>query len=98
MQSRQHAEAFRILAERDKSALWHPLLAAIDRVFVAVQRFYSANKGKGDTAIDISTFFRHTKGRHGQFERTWNDAGNKGRTIFLRKTEEVQEAMSSFER
>jgi hypothetical protein len=98
LRSRQHAEAFRLLSERDKSALWPPLLAAIDRVFVAAQRFYSANKGKGDTAVDVSTFFRHTKGRHKQFEDMWDDSGNKSRAPFLRKIEEVGEAISSFER
>ena len=98
LRSRQHAEAFRLLAERDKSILWPALLAAIDRVFVAAQRFYSVNKGRGDTAVDISTFFRHTKGRHKQFEDMWNDTGNKGRASFQRKLEEVREAISTFER
>ena len=98
LRSRQHAEAFRLLAERDKSMLWPALLTAIDRVFVAAQRFYSVNKGRGDTAVDISTFFRHTKGRHKQFEDMWNDTGNKGRASFQRKLEEVREAISTFER
>jgi hypothetical protein len=98
LQSRTHAEAFRLLAERSQSGLWQPLRAAIDHVFVAALRLYSANKGKGDTAIDISTFFRHAKGRHRQFERMWNDTGNKIRGPFLLRLEEVREAITSFER
>jgi hypothetical protein len=98
LHGRQHAEAFRLLAERNQPVLWQPLRTAIDHVFVAAQSFYSANRGKGDTAIDISTFFRHTKGRHKQFEHMWNAAGNKIRTPFLLSLEEVREAITAFER
>jgi hypothetical protein len=98
LQSRAHAEAFRLLAERNQSGLWQPLRAAINHVFVAALRFYSANKGKGDTATDISTFFRHTKGRHRQFERMWNEAGDKTRRPFLQRLAEVRDAITTFER
>lgn len=90
LHSRQHAEAFRLLAERNQSVLLQPLRAAIDHVFAAALRFYSANKGRGDTATDISTFFRHAKSRHKQFERMWNDAGNKFRRPFLLRLEEAE--------
>jgi hypothetical protein len=98
VRSRHHAEAFRLLAEHDKPVLWRPLLAGIDRVFVAVRGFYSANKGQGEAAVDISTFFRHAKGRHRQFEQVWNGTGNKSRAPFLLKLEEVREAIVAFER
>jgi hypothetical protein len=98
IRSRQNAEAFRLLSERNQPVLLQHLHAAIDQVFVGAQRFYSVNKGKGDTAVDVSTFFRHTKGRHQQFEQLWNDTGDKIRKSFLRRLERVQEAITEFER
>ena len=39
----------------------------VERVFLAAQRFYELNKGKGEEEIDVSRFFRDRQGRHEEF-------------------------------
>jgi hypothetical protein len=46
---------------------------ACDAVFGAVLAFYRANRGSGQTVIDVSTFFQR-RGLHIEFEKFWNKA------------------------
>lgn len=97
LRSRANADKFRIMAERNRAELWHPLDAAIERVFIAAAKFYGVNKGKGDTEVDVSSFYRHTKGRHKQFEQMWQSKANKGRRHFESHLAKCIEAVQEYE-
>jgi len=57
---------------------------AIREVFIAALAFYRKKRGKGERAVDISTFFRH-RGLHTQFEQYWARAANPKRGILKSK-------------
>lgn len=65
------------------------LWKAITEVFRAAIDFYRLNRGKGDKATDVSTFFKR-KNLHIEFEKYWSGSKNKhkGRyKKFIRKFE-----------
>lgn len=66
---------------RQQNEVWSDTYWAMDKVlhiaFRAVLRFYRAKRGKGATAMDVSTFFQRTK-LDVEFARFWDG----GRNIF----------------
>jgi hypothetical protein len=59
-----------------------PLRRAIDAAaFVAALRFYRNRRGKGQTAIDVSTFFKRVR-LHKDFDRYWRGGKNISRKRF----------------
>ena len=75
------AQAFRRACERDTGGLIEPLRRAISVVFVAALRFYRANRGKGQKAIDVSRFFQR-RNLHKEFGLYWRNPGNKSGSGF----------------
>jgi hypothetical protein len=60
-----------------------PMLSAANAAFKDAIAFYRARRGKGETAMDVSTFFRR-KGLHREFELFWRNAPSKTRSQFTR--------------
>jgi hypothetical protein len=67
----RNARAFRCICERREYKSLNPLWNAINIVYIQALKYYNANKGRGDKAMDISTFFHNKKGRDKEFERFW---------------------------
>lgn len=59
------------------------LLKVIEVVFRAVLDFYRQNRGKGEKAIDVSSFFHRVR-LHIRFKNYWTSSSNKHRTRFKR--------------
>jgi hypothetical protein len=79
--ARARADAFRGAAERDIDPIVKPLVRAVDAAFVAALRFYRSRRGTGQTAIDVSTFFKR-RNLHKEFRSYWRGARNKSRPAF----------------
>jgi hypothetical protein len=86
---------FRILCERQNEGCVVPLSHAIDVVFIEALRYYRENRGQGETAQDISTFFRNRKGHHKRFAEHWNSANQDRREKFSRYIDKVCTAIAS---
>lgn len=76
------AEAFRSFGER-KTALLRNLDLAINAVFAAALQFYRSKRGKGATALDVSTFFQR-RNLHKELRRFWRSPANKSRGRFVK--------------
>ena len=59
------------------------LIAAVDVVFKAALQYYRLRRGKGATAIDVSSFFKR-KNLHVEFERFWHGSDNQRKRGFKR--------------
>ena len=57
-----------------------------DAAFKGVLAFYRAKRGRGETAIDVSTFFQR-RGLHTEFERFWKKVPAMHRKQFKRGLE-----------
>jgi hypothetical protein len=69
------------------------LWKAIIEVFRAAIDFYRLNRGKGDKAADISTFFRK-KNLHIEFAKFWAGSRNKHRTRYEKLIEKFETALN----
>ena len=97
VKSSRHAEAFRVQEEKQIDKLVVPLSRAIKKVFFATLRFYRKRRGEGETALDISTFFRSKRGLDKEFEVYWaTKKNNKIKKDFERLWEKVEAAISEW--
>jgi len=64
-------------------SLMTPLGTAIDSAFIAALQMYRKERGKGPTAIDVSTYFNRRE-LHKQFRNHWDGSGNRQRAKFER--------------
>jgi hypothetical protein len=81
--SKSKLESFRTLNELrgwDEQP-FRVFLQAIDNVFKAAMQFYRTRRGKGPTAIDVSSFFKR-KGLHDELETFWRGSLNGQRASF----------------
>jgi hypothetical protein len=86
-------EAFRQSCERQRHEVVVPLSRAIDRVFRAALAFYRAKRGKGATALDVSTFFKRKK-LDREFARYWTSSRNSHRGSFRGRIKNAVNALS----
>ncbi|MGD0518600.1 MAG: AIPR family protein [Thermoguttaceae bacterium] len=100
LKTKAKSERFRVLNELydwDESLL-RALIRAIDAAFKSAMQFFRAHRGKGPTAIDVSSFFKR-KGLHDELETFWrsslnghrasfNTAWHRFQTLFLNECEE----------
>lgn len=68
------------------------LWKAITEVFRAAIDFYRLNRGKGDKATDISTFFKK-KNLHVEFRKFWAGSKNKHKDKYKRFIEKFEFAL-----
>jgi len=70
---------FRYACEQNEwESVLRPLHSALDQVFRAAIKFYRLNRGKGEEAKDISTFFQLSQ-LHNKFMTFWNSIKNTHR-------------------
>jgi hypothetical protein len=91
VRARAAAEIFRQTSEKNVSPIGY-LSSAIDKVFVASLKFYRAKRGKGATALDVSTFF-HRRNLDEQFENFWSSPKNTARSGYNRYWKRFQGAL-----
>lgn len=80
MASKVRAEIFRKENEKYVEP-FTGLVRAVDRVYRAALQYYRSKRGKGDKAIDVSTFFQRRK-LNLEFDKFWNSAANSHRGPF----------------
>jgi len=83
VRSRIGGERFRKACEQDAPPI-HPLSQGINVLFVAVLKFFRSKRGKGATAVDVSTFFQR-KGRGTEFADYFSGRGRALRTKFRKR-------------
>jgi hypothetical protein len=93
LRSRAIAEAFRKLAEKNSGALRHFDRAA-ELTYREALRLYRRQRGKGETATDVSSFFK-LRNLDSLFSRHWRGGSNRSRSAFQshlkRFADEVEE-------
>jgi len=92
----QKSRSFRRMCERQHDNLVVPLNRAINSAFTQALKFFRANRGTGEAAQDISTFFRSRRELHKQFRKVWRDAPTGRRRAFDNALCRVQDAIASF--
>lgn len=78
--SRSYKDAFRRETEKE---YFLPLLRSCDLVFKSALAFFRSKRGRGETAMDVSTFFQR-RGLHTQFFKFWRSSANSRRAKFHR--------------
>jgi hypothetical protein len=97
VRGREKCQAFRRCCERQLDQLVVPLNRAINEVFVEALKYWRANRGQGDAALDVSQFFKNRPLHHTRFNEHWNSANSARRDSFTRYLAKVQDAVASFE-
>jgi hypothetical protein len=87
-------ETFRLACERQRSNVVVPLNRAADALFRAALAFFRARRGKGETAMDVSSFFKRKKLDH-DFLRYWGGKANSHRRVFKKHLDKLEEALRS---
>lgn len=82
LRSRQAGENYHQAWFRVLHSVQH-LIPPVNIMFNAALHFYRCRRGKGATAIDVSSFFKR-KNRHLEFEAFWRGSINKRRATFHR--------------
>jgi hypothetical protein len=93
VRAEKHCRFFRHNCERQASDLVVPLSCSIGKVFVAALRYFREARGTGETAIDVSTFFRNKRGRDQEFRAFWQGGSNKSSKGFDRYWRKVEAAI-----
>ena len=91
---RSRAMTFREACERNQPEVLTPLRRSIDLVFTSALRFFRINRGKGPTAIDVSTFFKR-RGLDKEFDRFWHGPLNKGANKFEKAWARVEKSLDA---
>jgi hypothetical protein len=82
LRGNQRARSFRQSCENQYSEAVVPLSKAIDLCFIESLMFFRKNRGTGETATDVSAFFKSRKGLDNQFAEFWKStAGNRQRAF-----------------
>jgi hypothetical protein len=97
VRGRHKSRAFRRLCESQNDALVTPLNRAIAEVFVEALKYFRANRGEGESALDISQFFKNRKGHHTRFGQFWETVNPNRRHQFDKQMGKVEAAIVSFE-
>jgi len=91
IRSRALADAFREASERHSSPVGY-LSDAIDTIFRAALSFYRHKKGKGEKAIDVSTFFKR-KGLGPDFEAYLRASGREFNRTFKKRIQRFEDKL-----
>jgi len=93
----QKSRAFRGLCEKQSPGLVGELGKAIEEVFVEVMKFFRENRGEGETALDISQFFKNRKGHHVRFSEQWESVGENRKRAFNKSLAKIEKEILSYE-
>ena len=97
VRSKRNARSFWIQCEWKDPRLLVPLHRAVTRAFASAKRFYNANRGSGDRAVDISQFFKNKRGRNREFEIFWQGENETIRHAFYVNIAKVARAITEFD-
>lgn len=92
VKSRTTAERFRLESERGGTA-FRALVKLSHRLYREILRFYRKRRGKGATAIDVSTFFKRSA-LNAEFMGFWRSPLNRSRRSFRRGLKQFEEILS----
>jgi hypothetical protein len=84
------------MIERTDDQVSRPLARAVNLVYAAALSFYNAHKGTGAGTLDISSFFKGTKGRHKEFEVHWRRREGVRRRAFDASLARLRKAIDEF--
>jgi hypothetical protein len=90
---------FRYIFEHSDATAYRaagPLFSIIDAFFRSALAFYRVERGTGDEAKDVSTFFQLAK-LHERFARFWGSAGNSNRAKVKRSHKKFRLALNAIE-
>jgi hypothetical protein len=85
--------AFCRLSEKQENELISPLRRVIDAAFVEAIKYWREHRGTGETAQDVSTFFRSRKNLDKQFQDHWKSVAKNRKTQFEKDLAKVEEAI-----
>ncbi len=88
------AASFTSLWAKQQPNLVRPLSTSVNLVYKAAARYYRANRGSGETVIDVSLFFRSKRGRNREFETFWSGLPTEFRKQMIRSVERVTDAIT----
>lgn len=69
LRGKSRPRLFRIACEQQMDGVVVPLCKYIDGVFVEALKFFRVSRGTGDTAIDVSAFFKSKRGLEKDFKK-----------------------------
>ena len=87
--------AFVEQCRRRNTEMLRHLDKAVDYTYRQAIAYYQANKGSGESEIDISLFFRSKKGRNREFETFWGRCPVNKRQLFQRETRGVAASLAA---
>ena len=96
IESGEGAKKFRYICEKYyRHDVLVPLIRALDNIFKAALKFYRLERGKGEEAKDISTFFQLTKLDY-KFKEFWKSSKNPYRNKVEVYVERFHRAIEKF--
>jgi hypothetical protein len=97
LNGKQKRRAFRKICEKKHNALTGPIYRAVDEAFIEAIKYWRANRGEGDAALDVSLFFKNRKGHHNQFRDHWNGISVARRDKFDKQLAAVAETVAQYD-
>ncbi len=94
LKSKTKLRAFVRGAEKRDQDLVNPLRKAVDRAYVAALKYFRTNRGRGEAAQDVSTFFRARPSMPEEFRKFWDSPKNKGKSQFTQARKQVEQALA----
>jgi hypothetical protein len=88
IRGRAKTETFHEACRRKRRAVVPSLSRAIEAVYRSALAFYRSQRGKGQKALDVSTFFQR-KRLHDEFARYWSSSRNTQRQTFRKRMASV---------
>jgi hypothetical protein len=93
----QRSRAFRMLCEKQSPSFVAALRLSIEEVFVEAIKYFRSNRGDGNSALDVSQFFKNQKGHHKLFFQHWESVGENRKRILEKNLGRIRDHVSSFE-
>jgi hypothetical protein len=97
VRGKRRSRAFRLLNERKDHDMQTAINRCVNKVFVEALRYYRANRGTGETQVDVSRFFRNRKGHHHQLEAYWKRHAKKSNSVMQKALKKVSGVLEAFE-
>ena len=87
---------FRYACEHYERTITYPVYYLLVGIFRASLKFYRTNRGKGESATDISTFFKRSKLDSG-FQKFWNSNKNNYRNKTREYSQKIKIALKELD-
>lgn len=95
VRAKSKCRAFCKRCEKQHADLVVPINRMIEAVFVEAVKYWREHRGIGETAQDVSTFFRSRKNLHKQFADHWNSISDTRRAQFDKDRAKVEASIGS---